>query len=421
LQNHQQIQTVVPVEQIEAEIEVLKSLDHPNIIKVFEVYEDYNNLYIIMEVCEGGELMDRIVVAQNRGKFLNEKYVAELMRQLMQALTYIHDKRVAHKDLKPENVLFQDKSPDSPIKIIDFGLAEMFKPTESHSQNSSGTALYMAPEVFKRDFDLKCDVWSAGCIMYFLLTGLLPFSGQTIEEVQNKVCHHEPPFSRDCKHISAPAADLLRRMLTKEPKLRPSAKEVLRHKWFAQAETMTQDLSPNICVNMKKYMNQSNLKNALVNMVAHQLNVTGRQIRQINEIFRTLDKDGNGTLSHVELTEGLLKVGIPKWDINRIIQALDVDQSGNISYTEFLAAAYTWRDAELNIVWTAFQKMDVDGDGKITVDEFIQVLQGGADNRFIDQSEIKMMVQQIDTNHDGLINWDEFFDYMKSTNNTRVK
>eukprot|EP00923_Selenidium_pygospionis_P027870 GHVN01050389.1.p1 GENE.GHVN01050389.1~~GHVN01050389.1.p1 ORF type:complete len:584 (+),score=58.26 GHVN01050389.1:254-2005(+) len=408
--------TQVPVEQIDEEIEVLKNLDHPNIIKIFEVYEDYNNMYIIMETCEGGELLGRIVQAQQRGKFLNEQHVAILMDQLLKALTYIHSCRVIHKDLKPENVLFQDTRLDSPIKVIDFGLAEMFKTSElEHSRNSAGTALYMAPEVFMRDFDFKCDVWSAGCIMYFLLTGQLPFNGATIEEVQRAVLYTEPTYTRDCRHLSSAAVDLLKQMLTKNPILRPTAKQVLGHKWFEQSHKITTELPQNICDNMKAYMKQSNLHNALVNMMAHQLNFTGSQVRQINDTFRALDEDNSGTLSAKELTDGLAKAGVPKWDINRIIQALDVDDSGQVTYTEFLAACYSWQESELNIIWTAFNKMDVDGDGKITVDEFIAVLTGGAENpnRLIEKKDMHAMVKQIDKNNDGTIEWDEFLEYIR--------
>ncbi|PFH37490.1 calcium-dependent protein kinase CDPK6 [Besnoitia besnoiti] len=401
----------VPMEQIEAEIEVLKSLDHPNIIKIFEVFEDYHNMYIVMETCEGGELLERIVSAQARGKSLSECYVAELMKQMMNALAYFHSQHVVHKDLKPENILFQDKSPHSPIKIIDFGLAELFK-SDEHSTNVAGTALYMAPEVFKRDVTVKCDVWSAGVVMYFLLSGCLPFTGTSLEEVQEKATYAEPNYALECRHLTPQAIDLLKRMLTKDPRQRPSASEVLKHVWFNQANTAEIQISPLMCDNMKRYMRQSHLKNALVNLMAHQLNVTGQQIRHINQIFRQLDKNGDGLLSHQELTEGLLEAGVPRWDINRILQSVDVDDSGNVSYTEFLAACYSWQETELNILWTAFQKIDKDGDGKISVREFCDLVLGH-DNKLVPEEDMEGLVAQMDKNGDGLIDWDEFVAYMR--------
>ncbi|CDJ35704.1 CAM kinase, CDPK family, putative [Eimeria mitis] len=111
-------------------------------------------------------------------------------------------------------------------------------------------------------------------------------------------------------------------------------------------------------------------------------------------------------------TASLAQVGLPQWDINRIIQSIDVDDSGNVSYTEFLAACYSWQESELNVIWTAFQKMDKDGDGKISVPEFEAVL-GGEDYRLVPKDTIKALVAQIDKNGDGQIDWDEFLQYMK--------
>ncbi|CDJ50823.1 CAM kinase, CDPK family, putative [Eimeria brunetti] len=258
----------------------------------------------------------------------------------------------------------------------------------------------MAPEVFMRNVSLKCDIWSAGVVMYFLLTGCLPFTGSSIDEVKYKVCNCEPNYSRECAHLTKEAVSLIKWMLIKPERQRPTATEVLKHPWFKQADFKDIQISPIICENMKKYMRQSHLKNALVNLMVHQLNVTGPQIRQINEIFRKLDKDGDGTISHSELTEGLAQVGLPQWDINRIIQSIDVDDSGNVSYTEFLAACYSWKESEINVIWTAFQKMDKDGDGKISVPEFEAVL-GGDDYRLVPKETIKGLVAQIDKNGDG--------------------
>lgn len=202
--------------------------------------------------------------------------------------------------------------------------------------------------------------------------------------------------------------------MEKKPENRPSASEVLKHPWFVHAVKLDIGLSPIICKNLKKYMKQSHLKNALVNMMAHQLNVTGSQIRQISKMFITLDTNGDGILSNEELAEGLARVGLPQWDINRIIQSIDIDDSGNVSYTEFLAACYTWRESELNVIWTAFNKIDKDGDGRINTEEFCEIIAGG-DTRLIGKSEISDMVRQIDVNGDGMIDWDEFLQYMRAS------
>eukprot|EP01055_Gregarina_sp_Pseudo9_P000358 Gregarina_sp_Pseudo_9__357@NODE_122_length_4124_cov_18_086659_g114_i0_p2_GENE_NODE_122_length_4124_cov_18_086659_g114_i0NODE_122_length_4124_cov_18_086659_g114_i0_p2_ORF_typecomplete_len539_score128_64Pkinase/PF00069_25/6_5e73Pkinase_Tyr/PF07714_17/1_5e48EFhand_7/PF13499_6/0_00038EFhand_7/PF13499_6/3_5e13EFhand_7/PF13499_6/2e14EFhand_8/PF13833_6/0_00043EFhand_8/PF13833_6/0_021EFhand_8/PF13833_6/8_2e05EFhand_8/PF13833_6/0_0023EFhand_8/PF13833_6/3_1e07EFhand_1/PF00036_32/0_00028EFhand_1/PF00036_32 len=426
-------QAAVPVEQIEAEINILKTLDHPNIIKIYDVYEDYNSVYIIMEYCKGGELLARIVQAQQRAKSLTEKYVQGLMQQILLALSYFHSQKIVHKDLKPENVLFQDASPSSPIKVIDFGLAEIFKKNDEFSHNAAGTVLYMAPEVFQRHLHLKCDVWSAGCIMYLLLTGHLPFHGKSVSEIKHKVQNCEPPFEKDCESVSEEGVDLLRKMLRKQPKQRLSAVEALQHPWFRSDELSRVKLPTSICDNMKRYMKQAGLKNVLINLMAHQLDFTGEQVKLISRVFNELDKDQNGLLSAEELAWGLRNAGLQPWEITKIIQALDIDGSGSISYTEFLAACYTWRESELNIVWTAFNKLDTDSDGVISVDEFSRLLLGSDFDQDLTQSrlvkrregnreqleeDVRQLVNQIDRNGDGKIDWDEFIDYVRGTTAT---
>ncbi|OII77609.1 protein kinase domain-containing protein [Cryptosporidium andersoni] len=403
----------VSVDQIEAEVAVLKNLDHPNIIRIFEVYEDTDHMYIIMEKCAGGELFERIHEAVDKGFRLNEKYVSHVMRQIMAALAYFHSRKIVHKDLKPENILMQEKFHHSAIKIIDFGLAEIFKTVNEHSSHAAGTVLYMAPEVFMRDITMECDVWSAGVIMYFLLAGTLPFSGKSVKEVKNKVLNSEPDYEHECVHISAEGIDLMKLMFQKDPKKRPKAAAILTHPWFKLAKTNVQPIgmSARLLQNLKLYMKQNQLKQALVNMMAHQLNVTGSQIRNITHVFKELDQDGNGILTPEELMDGLQSVGIPQWDINRIVQAMDVDDTGSISYTEFLAACYEWRDAELGVIRAAFNKMDIDGDGKLTVDEFEKVLCSGK-QKLLNHRDWDQIIKSADTNRDGVIDWNEFLEYM---------
>ncbi|KAH7647533.1 hypothetical protein FG379_000616 [Cryptosporidium bovis] len=401
------------LEQIEAEVSVLKSLDHPNIIKIFEVYEDSDHMYIIMENCEGGELFERIHEAVSKGFRLSEKYVSHIMRQILGALAYFHSRNIVHKDLKPENILMQEKSHYSSIKVIDFGLAEIFRSINEHSSHAAGTVLYMAPEVFLRDVTTECDVWSAGVVMYFLLSGTLPFTGKNVKEVKNKVLNYEPDYENECLHVSPEGIDLLRLMLQKDPALRPTAKDILCHEWFRISKTNNEPISidKRLLHSLKNYMKQNQLKHALVNMMAHQLNVTGSQIKRITKVFKSLDQDGNGVLTPEELVSGLQTAGVPQWDINRIVQSMDVDDTGFISYTEFLAACYEWRDGELGVIRAAFNKMDVDGDGKLTVNEFEKVLCTG-DQKLLSHKDWDEIIRAADTNRDGVVDWNEFLNYM---------
>ncbi|EER02601.1 calcium-dependent protein kinase, putative [Perkinsus marinus ATCC 50983] len=177
----------VPLAQLEEEIKIISQLDHPNVIKIYEYFEDPKYIHLIMEACWGGELLSVIQTAVNKGVSLPDSFIADVTREVLTALSFMHNQGVVHKDLKPENILFVDVSEPSNVKVIDFGLAELFGVNVEKSMNVAGTAFYMAPEIFRPPFDYKCDIWSLGVILYLLLTGYLPFFGTSVSDVKSNV------------------------------------------------------------------------------------------------------------------------------------------------------------------------------------------------------------------------------------------
>jgi calcium-dependent protein kinase len=181
------------------EIAILQSIDHPNIINLYEVCQDKKDIFLIMEECNGGSLLDRLI--DSKGKKLTEKKVCEIMSIIFEALNHIHLKGICHMDLKPENILFSTKDDDFSLKLIDFGLGKNLK--ESIQKNESlGSPHYVAPEILRGEFDIKCDIWSAGVIMCILLTGQLPFNGKDKEEIYNKIKTERASFPPECIYIS---------------------------------------------------------------------------------------------------------------------------------------------------------------------------------------------------------------------------
>ena len=164
------------------EVEILKSLDHPNIIKIFDLYEDSKNYYLITEYCSGGELFDRI----QKNAVFTEREAARYIKQLLSALTYLHDKNIVHRDLKAENLLFENNSAESHLKLIDFGVSSEFLKGKKLKE-TLGTPYYIAPEVLLQSYDEKCDVWSCGVILYILLCGYPPFNGDNDKEIMQAV------------------------------------------------------------------------------------------------------------------------------------------------------------------------------------------------------------------------------------------
>lgn len=215
------------------EIAILSKLDHPNILKLYEIYDDEKRYYIVTELCKGGELFDQIL---QKGVY-TEKEAANIVQQVLQAVAYFHDLNVVHRDLKPENVLI-DKELNNTLKIIDFGTSIQIQPGEFLT-NTHGTSYYIAPEVLNKKYNEKCDVWSIGVIMYILLSGKPPFDGANDQEItENVKVGTFQMKDKIWKDISQDAKNLIKQMLTYDPAARIPAKEALKNKWFENAPSV---------------------------------------------------------------------------------------------------------------------------------------------------------------------------------------
>jgi serine/threonine protein kinase len=225
------------------EIDLLRIFNHPNIVRLYDVVETVHNLYIIQELCHGGELFDAISNS-GTGKF-NEKDAASVMRDAILAIQYCHDRNICHRDLKPENFLLATPllpqrdprtDPFPTIKLADFGLGAGISATRSsHNQLSGlvGTIFYIAPEIFSGTYGLECDMWSLGVILYILLNGNFPFDGSNVKEVANKIRTVNLEFtSGDWSFVSNEAKSLVSNLLTRNKVERLTAQEALESRWI---------------------------------------------------------------------------------------------------------------------------------------------------------------------------------------------
>jgi calcium-dependent protein kinase len=230
------------------EVSILKMLDHPNIVKLLEIYEDDRCYYLIQEYCSGGELFDKI---QEFHSF-SERQAAEYMRQILSAIHYCHEKGIVHRDLKPENLLLESKKANSQLKIIDFGVSMKYKKGEKMHEKY-GTPYYIAPEVLQRNYDEKCDVWSCGVILYILLCGYPPFNGPNDVEIMKAVKNGKFTFDDpDWKMISPEAKSIITKMLMLSPNKRVSAREALEDPWI-KSNSYTAPFHSNIFKNMTQF------------------------------------------------------------------------------------------------------------------------------------------------------------------------
>lgn len=217
------------------EIAVLKrvSVGHTNIVTLHDYFETAHNLYLVFDLCTGGELFDRICAKGN----YYEADAAHLVRTIMGAVKYIHDCGIVHRDLKPENLLFRSKAEEADIMIADFGLSRVMDDEKFQLLHEiCGTPGYMAPEIFQKIGHGKpVDVWAMGVITYFLLCGYTPFDRDSQQEEMEAICKGDYKFEprEFWDNVSETARDFVRSCLTIDPNKRPTAEEALSHKWLA--------------------------------------------------------------------------------------------------------------------------------------------------------------------------------------------
>ena len=385
------------------EVQILKAIDHPGVIKIFEVYQDAEKLHIVTELCTGGDLFHRV---QARG-YLSENFAAKLLFDIASAVKYCHQAGVVHRDLKPENILFEDKSPDSRIKLIDFG-GSKFNELEK-MKTFMGTAYYIAPEVISGDYTEKCDVWSIGVILYIMLCGKPPYCGKSFEEIFNNILKKEVKFEGSAwRHVSDSCKNLLRKLLEKNPKNRISVSELLYSPWIT---TRSKDLVPDrsqgkrIFDRFVQFKCTNKLQMCILAFLTHQ-SATNEKIRSLRELFEQIDKNKDGKLSRDEIKEAMHDYGNTlKLNVDQIFEQCDFDQNGFIEFSEFVTAVQS-KELEYtrHNLRKAFLALDKNGDGKISKDEVKEVLNE------LDEDCINQVFKQLDKDGSGEIDDEEFFE-----------
>ncbi|GJM88830.1 hypothetical protein PR202_ga05400 [Eleusine coracana subsp. coracana] len=326
------LRTPVDVEDVRREVAIMRHLPKsPSIVSLREACEDDGAVHLVMELCEGGELFDRIVA---RGHY-TERAAAAVVRTIVEVVQLCHRHGVIHRDLKPENFLFANKKENSPLKAIDFGLSIFFKPGEKFSE-IVGSPYYMAPEVLKRNYGPEIDIWSAGVILCF----------------------------------------------SPDPKLRLTAKQVLG-------------------------------KFLIVPVIADHL--SAEEVEDIKEMFKVMDTDNDGIVSYEELKSGIAKFGshLAESEVQMLIEAVDTKGRGALDYGEFLAVSlHLQRMANDEHLRRAFLFFDKDGNGYIEPEELQEALveDGGADSMDV----VNDILQEVDTDKDGKISYEEFVAMMKT-------
>lgn len=384
------------------ELSILKKLDHPGVLRIFEVFKTAKSLQIVTELYTGSELFDRI----KELKKFSENSAASIIKEISAALMHCHRQGVTHRNIKPENIIYESNETNAKLKLIGFGTS-LFCDNELEKEMEIN--YFISPEGLMNKTSDKSDVWSLGVILYLLLSGIPPFKGKNSFETYESIKNGKLEFShQNWKPVSDEAKTLISKMLGKNPKLRPSIEEVFHDYWV---KIRANDLIPDKQVqeaslkSLSSFKLESCLERAVYTFIISQ-RLNSQMFSCLKDVFLDIDKDGDGVLSSDELKLAVHNMQLDL-DVEQIIKECDSDGNGFINYTEFLMATVDKQTAysreQLKQVFSAF---DLNGDGGIDVGEMQTVL-GGDRVKF---SVVDQIFRETDANGDGVIDFDEFLE-----------
>jgi calcium-dependent protein kinase len=319
-------------------VEILKSLDHPNIVRAFETFDYRGRLYIVMELCGGKDLYSRDPYTEVQAK--------RIMTSLLEAVSYLHSKGIVHRDLKYENIMFIDDTPNAEIRLIDFGLSQKFA-TGEHLHAFVGTVYTMAPELINGDYDAKADIWSLGVIAFMLLSSSMPFFGESRGAVIDHILHGKYKFqSKRWQQVSTDAKDFVMSLLRRRPEKRPSAHDALHTSaWLSPDDDMeagTNDMAEldrmdTIQASIQAFAKYPTLKKLALLVVAYKS--TSDEIGFLRKMFSKFDTTNDGEITYEEFCTALLEnYDYTESEMESMFAGMDIDGMGKVHYMEFLAA-----------------------------------------------------------------------------------
>ncbi|CAJ1344093.1 unnamed protein product [Effrenium voratum] len=377
--------TALPLDEIEQEILIMRQVDHPHIVRLFEWYEDGNRIYLVLDYLKGGSLKDDTIVQLNKKdeRGLKEAWIRDVIQQVAGALAYCHSLRLIHKDMKDENIMLLEKQQnwEKPhAVIIDLGVAEMFSVADPAGRFIGGTPTTMAPEVWLGNFGPKCDTWSLGCILYELCTGSMPFMATTIHASAWTRLHKRGPRWDDMK-TCADSKVLCKAMLQYHEADRPSMQQVLEFPYFQTAAHELKFVPPQSYAGFLSVHKMHRARQGLLLEIASRLPIS--RAGEIMRMFAEVDQDRTGTITLDELTSYFDKIGVQHLDLAKTFKALDVDKDGTLSFSEFTSGALLlYQDSLEDELHVLFSGCDKDNDGILNgeeAEEFLQSVRAATD------------------------------------------
>jgi calcium-dependent protein kinase len=403
------------IESIIREIEILRSLDHPNIVKYFETYEDEVFLHIVMEYIPGDNLFKTIT--NKKYVHLTEKDINDIMTCLLKALSFLHHNGIVHRDIKPENILFSVPGNYSSLKLIDFGLS--IQKNAKNEKYRVGTPYYMAPEMIKGKYYYESDMWSVGVILYIMVTGHRPFNGKTKSEVFNNIMEGKYDEKRLKKQgCSAECKDLIKKIFIIEHQKRISIENALNHDWFKifKNNNVNNVIDHDIIAALKNFQSQNLLQKETLYYFAKIC--SDQEVTKLQQAFSYIDKDNSGEIEYDEIPKIFHDLGYEasEEELKKIFDSLDFHSDGKINYSEFLAATLSSVNfAKEEKLRSAFRYFDTNDNGYINFESVIEALK--QNNVVIDEDKLKDVFCKYEKKG---INFEEFKKIFYSNSNYKT-
>jgi len=386
-----------------SEVEVFLYVDHPNIARLYGVYESSDNLQFVMDSMTGGQLFERF---RKVGRFPEDE-AADVCRQILLAVNYIHQHGIVHRDIKLENFVYE--KPDSKqLKLIDFGFSKMFS-SNMKMKKALGTMLYVAPEVLEHSYTCQCDLWSLGVIAFVLLADHFPFLGDNMQEDIIKGNYDWRP--EQWSECSEEAADFVRSLLRVDPQKRLTAQAALDHPWILSRRRQAASVDRGVAEAFVNFGHLSKFRRCCMELLAWSLSTEDRA--KVHDQFLIMDTDGRGTITLAQLKATMAaSLCMPDDEAERLCATLDKNHDDEVNYSEFLAAMVSTKmELPCSPVLSVFRKFDRGNSGYITANGLRELL-----GDTFEGHKAESLFGEADLDRNGRLSFAEFYTFLQGSN-----
>jgi len=412
------------VKLLQGEVEVNLRLDHPNICRLFNVYEGKKDVWLVIELC-ACELYSRLC---NR-KVYQEQDAADAMIEMLQAVSYLHSHHIVHRDLKLENWMYDrlEQSNEERLKLIDFGFSRVLGFEGEKLDMPCGTLHYTGPDVLMRNYTSKADCWSLGVIAYMLLVGRPPFKGSTAAKLAKEIMNAQVPKDDRWWSISSAAREFVEQLLQKDPEKRPDVSHCLAHRWIVGASgasnastssgsSSSSEIGLDVLRSLKLFAQASRLRRAALMLLAY--GFTSKELQELEQSFVDMDRSSCGKITSEQFTKVFADycetAGRPEpsvEEVRQIFESLDVYGLDEVRYTPFVAAMLASKvQLHEDKFHDVFEAFDVAGTGYITSDGLVQLFAELAPDSCFSKEDAEQWIQEVDFKGNGMLDYSEFID-----------